>query len=267
MTPDDGTVATLGPEGTYSHRAALKVADEVRFYDGVPEVAEAVEAEEVGSGVVPIENSIEGSVNATLDVLSEYDLYVTAEITVEVRHALLARSDAFDVVASHPQALAQCRTFLRDNYPDAEMRSVSSTAEGVRIARDDPTVAALAHPSLAGEGVEVVAEDVHDEEGNTTRFVRVGTQPVVEDERAPDSKTSIIVYPGKDRPGLLYDILGIFKERGVNLTRIESRPSKRELGDYVFHLDFVGGDVDGILDELDEHVEWVDYLGTYGRVE
>jgi len=149
-------IGTLGPSGTYSHRAALKLCDDVRFYDGVPEIAEAVESREVGRGVVPIENSIEGSVNATLDVLAEYDLYIVAEVVVDVEHALLAQDDGFKVVASHPQALAQCRGYLRENYPDAELRSVSSTAAGVEEAREDASVAAIAHPSLADETVHVL---------------------------------------------------------------------------------------------------------------
>lgn len=261
-------IGTLGPEGTYSHRAALRLGDEIRFYDGVPEIADAVEAGDVDRGVVPMENSIEGSVNATLDVLAEYDLYIVAEVVVEVEHALLAQDDDFEVVASHPQALAQCRGYLRDRYPDAELRSVSSTAAGVEEARADASVAAIAHPSLADETVRVVDDEIQDAEGNSTRFVAVAREPSRQGE-----KTTVVVYPGEDRPGLLYDILSVFKERGINLTRIESRPSKRELGDYFFHIDFEvpeddsDGGVDEILDALEEHVEWVEFLGTYERVE
>ena len=262
-------IGTLGPEGTYSHRAALRLGDDVGFYDGVPEIAEAVESGEVESGVVPVENSIEGSVNATLDVLTEYDLYIVAEVVVEVEHALLAQDEEFGVVASHPQALAQCRNYLRESYPDAELRSVSSTAAGVEEAREEASVAAIAHPALADETVRVIEESIQDADGNSTRFVAVAREPSDEFDSGT-AKTTIVVYPGSDRPGLLYDILGVFEERGVNLTRIESRPSKRELGDYVFHIDFEvpdgAGEVDEILDALDEHVEWVDFLGTYGRI-
>jgi len=262
-------IGTLGPEGTYSHRAALRLGDDVRFYDGVPEIAEAVEAGDAERGVVPVENSIEGSVNATLDVLVEYDLYIVAEVVVDVEHALLAQDDDFDIVASHPQALAQCRNYLRERYPDAELKSVSSTAAGVGEAREAASVAAIAHSALADETVHVIDESIQDVDGNSTRFVAVAREPA-EDHGGEKEKTTIVVYPGSDRPGLLYDILGVFEERGVNLTRIESRPSKRELGDYVFHIDFeVPDDVDDVdetLDALDEHVEWVDFLGTYGRV-
>jgi len=261
-------IGTLGPAGTYSHRAAQRLGDEITFYDGVPEIADAVEDGDVESGVVPVENSIEGSVTATLDVLSEYDLYIVAEVVVDVQHALLAQNDGFDTVASHPQALAQCRAYLRENYTDAELRSVSSTAAGVDEARSDASVAAIAHPSLGDETVGVIDESIQDADANSTRFVAVARQPVKNlDSEEGELKTTIVVYPGEDRPGLLHNILGVFKDRGVNLTRIESRPSKRELGDYVFHIDFGCGDVDEILDSLEGYAEWVDYLGTYGRVE
>jgi len=260
-------IGTLGPEGTYSHRAAQLLGDEIRFYDGVPEIGDAVKESDVEKGVVPIENSIEGSVNATLDVLSEYDLYIVAEAVVDVQHALLAQSDDFDIVSSHPQALAQCRTYLRERYPEAELRSVSSTATGVDEARAEPSIGAIAHPSLGDETVTVIEESIQDAEANSTRFVAVAPEPTERDEPNGEKKTTIVIYPGEDRPGLLHDILGVFKKRGVNLTRIESRPSKRELGDYVFHIDFGDGEVDEILDALDGYAEWVDYLGTYGRAQ
>lgn len=254
-------IGTLGPAGTYSHRAASRLDEDIRFYDGVPEIADAVERGDVDRGVVPVENSIEGSVNATLDVLVEYDLYVVGEVVVDVEHAILAQDEGFEVVASHPQALAQCRGYLREKYPDAELRSVSSTAAGVEEAREDDDVAAIAHPSLADETVGALDESVQDADGNSTRFVVLAREPTDGGDKA-----SIVVYPGADRPGLLYDILGVFKERGVNLTRIESRPSKRELGDYVFHIDFEGGETEEILGALDEHTDWVEFLGSYDRV-
>jgi prephenate dehydratase len=261
-------IGTLGPEGTYSHRAALRLGDEISFYEGVPEIAEAVESGEVERGVLPVENSIEGSVNATLDVLVEYDLYIVAEVVVDVEHALLAQNDGFSVVASHPQALAQCRSYLRERYPEAELRSVSSTAAGVEEAREDASVAAIAHSALADETVRVIEESIQDVDGNSTRFVAVAREPSDEFEDGK-AKTTIVVYPGSDRPGLLYDILGVFKERGVNLTRIESRPSKRELGDYVFHIDIAAGLYEERTQDALADIEaitadgWVRRLGSY----
>ncbi|MDY6764605.1 MAG: prephenate dehydratase [Halobacteria archaeon] len=256
-------IGTLGPQGTYSHLATLRITDSIEFYEGVHQIADAVVEGDVDSGVVPIENSIEGSVNATLDVLTNYDLYVTSEIIVEVHHALLSKNTNFDEIASHPQALAQCRSYINKNYPDVNLRGVSSTAKAVEIARENEGVAAIAHPDTAGD-LNVIAEDIQDTNTNTTRFVRLSTRPL--DSGSEREKTTIIIYPGDDRPGLLYDILEVFKDRNINLTRIESRPSKRELGDYVFHLDFENknvSNVDGVLSEFGEEVEWVDYLGSY----
>lgn len=288
-------LATLGPEGTYSHRAALELDDDVRFEDSVPAIAEAVVEGDVPAGVLPIENAIEGSVDATLDVLLDHDVAITGEVVLPIHHALIGQREEIEAVASHPQALAQCRDYLRDHHPDADLRSAASTAAGVEAARQDPSVAAIAHPAMAdpatdgdaedagghgrtgsgegdepgaagGRGLAVLAEEIADVPGNATRFVRLATEPLDADALADDAKTTIAVYPGGDRPGLLYDILGIFADRGINLTRIESRPSKRELGDYVFHLDYVDGDVDAVLAALREEVEWVEYCGTYERL-
>ncbi|MDY6776165.1 MAG: prephenate dehydratase [Halobacteria archaeon] len=254
-------IATLGPEGTYSHRASLEICDDIVFYDSVHEIADSVSAGDVKGGVVPVENSIEGSVNTTLDVLADYDVYVRKEILVEIHHALISQSERFDEIASHPQALAQCRSFLEAEYPDVHLRSVSSTAKGVEEARENPDVAAVAHPDLASNGLEVVAEEIQDVAANVTRFFYLTTERYDEGD-----KTTVVVYPGNDRPGLLYDILGVFEERGVNLTRIESRPSKRELGDYVFHIDYEGGYDEEILEGLGDKVDWIKYLGSYDTV-
>ncbi|MFB6283351.1 MAG: prephenate dehydratase [Halobacteria archaeon] len=257
-------IATLGPEGTYSHMAARKIGDDMEFYDDVYEIAAAIEDQDsdVKAGVLPIENSIEGSVTPTLDVLMEFDVYIRNEVVVEVHHALLSRSEGFDTVVSHPQALRQCRGYLDENYSDVRRKTTTSTAKAAETAEDDSNYAAIAHPSLAGTDLGVLEKEIQDEEHNHTRFVHV------EADRGSltGDKTTVIVYPGRDRPGLLYDILSVFKERGVNLSRIESRPSKHELGDYVFHIDFHDGDVEAILEELRNTVEWVEFKGSYGEI-
>ncbi len=250
-------IGTLGPSGTYSHKAALVFGDSIRFYKSVPSVAEGIVKNEVESGVLPIENSIEGSVNATLDALTENDLYITAEVELDVRHALLSMSSSFVEVVSHPQALAQCRIFLRENYPDVELRSVESTAKGAEEAKENSEIAAIARPELAGDELNVIETNIQDRKSKT-RFVKLEKNP-----KDSGGKTTIVVRPEKDRPGLLYDILEVFKERSINLTRLESRPSRKELGEYIFHIDFIDGDVDEILDNLKGRVKNVDYLGSY----
>ena len=259
---------TLGPAGTYSHRAARAVAaeDAIEFTESVTGIVEAVAAETVDRGVVPVENSIEGSVTEALDAFAENDVAVVREIVTPIRHALLAREESFDLVASHAQALAQCRSFLASNYPDVDVEAVASTARGVERARDDPDVAGIGHPDNADETLTVLAEDIQDRASNATRFLVVAPP---EERSEAGSKTSLIVYPSRDYPGLLLELLEPFAEREINLTRVESRPSGERLGDYVFHLDVAAGlyedrtiDAIGVVEEI-AGTGWVRRLGSY----
>ena len=257
---------TLGPQGTYSHRAARSVADEVSFVESVTEIVEAVAEGEVDRGVIPVENSIEGSVTESMDALVEYEVAVVSEIVTPVRHALLAQGEEFDVVASHSQALAQCRDYLEEHYPDARLEAVASTARGVEHAREDPTVAGIGHPDNGGDGLQVLAEDIQDRSSNATRFFEIA--PVSERSEA-GGKSTAIIYPNADYSGLLLEILEAFADRDINLTRIESRPSGNRLGDYLFHVDFAAGlyeeRTQAALSELDEIARrgWVRRLGSY----
>jgi prephenate dehydratase len=265
---------TLGPAGTYSHRAASAVADEVSFRESVTSIVEAVAGEGgVGEsnapfdrGVVPVENSIEGSVTESLDALSTGDVAVVQEIVTPIRHALLAQGESFDAVASHSQALAQCRTFLEDNYPDIRLEAVASTARGVEHAREDPAVAAIGHPDNAGDGLRVIAEDIQNRDSNATRFLVIAPP---EERSEAGGKTSIVVYPNDNYPGLLLELLEAFADRDINLSRIESRPSGERLGDYLFHIDFEAGlyeeRTEEALAEVDEIAAngWVHRLGSY----
>ncbi|WP_231186280.1 prephenate dehydratase [Haladaptatus sp. DYF46] len=256
---------TLGPAGTYSHRAASAVADEVEFRESVTGIVEAVADGDFPRGVVPIENSIEGSVTATLDALAGNDVAVVSELVTPIRHALMAQSAEFDTVASHAQALAQCRSYLETEYPDAKREAVTSTARGVEHARTDSSVAAIAHPDNAEE-LEILAEDIQERTSNATRFFVVA--PADERSRA-GGKSSLVVYPGANYPGLLLSLLEPFADRAINLTRVESRPSGERLGDYVFHLDFEAGLYEERAEEALEEVEalaengWVNRLGSY----
>jgi prephenate dehydratase len=208
---------TLGPAGTYSHRAARAVADDVAFRESVTAIVESVRAGEFDRGVVPVENSIEGSVTESLDALAD------------------------GVAVSHSQALAQCREFLEREYPDQRREAVASTARGVARARDDESVAAIGHPANATGGdpeLTVLAEEIQDRSSNATRFLVVG--PEAERSEA-GGKTSVVVYPAANYPGLLLELLEAFADRDINLSRVESRPSGRRLGDYLFHVDFEAG--------------------------
>ena len=257
---------TLGPPGTYSHRAARAVVDEVSFVESVTAVVEAVAEGDADRGVVPVENSIEGSVTESMDALVEYEVAVVQEVVTPIRHALLARGEEFSVVASHSQALAQCREYLEEHYPDVELEAVASTARGVEQAREDPAVAGIGHPDNAGEDLVVLAEDIQDRPSNATRFFVVA--PVAE-RSAAGGKSSVIIYPNADYSGLLLEILAAFADRDINLTRIESRPSGTRLGDYLFHVDFAAGLYEdrtkAALADVDEIAAdgWVRRLGSY----
>jgi prephenate dehydratase len=259
-------VVTLGPEGTYSHRAAAAVADDIAHRESVTAIVEAVAAGEFGRGVIPIENSIEGSVTESLDALMDNEVAVVREIVTPIRHALLAQSADFSTIASHSQALAQCRGYLNEHYPDADREAVASTARGVEHAREDPSIAAIGHPANAGDDLQVLAEDIQDSSSNSTRFFVIASPA---DATDAGGKSSFVVYPNTDYPGLLLELLEPFADRDINLTRVESRPSGERLGDYVFHVDVAAGlyedRTQAALDDIREIAEngWVRELGSY----
>ncbi|MDS0281884.1 prephenate dehydratase [Haloarcula onubensis] len=262
------TTITLGPSGTYSHRAARAVADDgdIEFAESMTAIVEAVADGEADRGVVPVENSIEGSVTESLDAFTDYDVAVVREIITPIRHALLAQDERFSLVASHAQALAQCRGWLEEQYPGVDVEAVASTARGVERAREDPDVAAIGHPDNAGDGLQLLAEDIQDQSSNATRFVAVAP---ASERAAAGGKTSFIIYPNADYPGLLLELLEAFADRDINLTRIESRPSGERLGDYVFHIDAAAGlyeeRAQKALADIEELAEngWVRHLGSY----
>ncbi|WP_135821990.1 prephenate dehydratase [Halostella litorea] len=257
---------TLGPEGTYSHRAASAVADEVEFRESVAGIVEAVASGRFPRGVVPIENSIEGSVTETLDALADHEVAVVKEIVTPIRHGLLAQGPEFTVVASHSQALAQCREYLDAEYPSVKLEATASTARGIQRARENPDVAAIGHPDNADDEVQVLAEDIQDRTSNATRFFVLAP---VSDRSEAGGKSSVIVYPNANYPGLLLELLEPFAERDINLTRVESRPSGERLGDYVFHIDVSAGLYEDRTQEALEVLEaiaedgWVRRLGSY----
>ena len=257
---------TLGPAGTYAHRVATAVAAEVTFRQSVTAIVDAVASGAFDRGVIPIENSIEGSVTESLDALERYEVAVVGELIAPIRHALLSQGDPPAQIASHPQALAQCRQFLEERYPTVDQTATASTAAAVELARDDETIAAIAHPESVSGALRLLATDIQDRDTNETRFFLI-----TDEAHRVDSgeKTSLIVYPNDDHPGLLLALLQPFAERSINLSRIESRPSGKHLGDYLFHLDLEGDLIDDTtleaLDALQSAIPdgWVKVLGSY----
>jgi prephenate dehydratase len=272
------TFGFLGPPGTFTQEALLQVVDpesaELIYYPTVEEVILAVERGEVSQGMVPIENSVEGTVNATIDTLGfETDgLWIQREVILQVRLHLLARPGTqlaeINEVYSIPHATAQCRRWLRTNLPNASIVAANSTAEAAgRIAYEKGSAAAIG-PNLAAQlfGLEVIARDVTDHPEAETRFVVVG-----KDHAAPSGrdKTSLVVFIAVDRPGALLEILKEFAARDINLTKLESRPTKRVLGEYCFFIDLEGHMDDAIVTEaiaaLEPMVAKTKSLGSYPR--
>ncbi|HIH44239.1 MAG TPA: prephenate dehydratase [Candidatus Methanoperedenaceae archaeon] len=249
-------IGVLGPEGTFSEKAARKWNSraEIRYFEDISDVLEAAQKGEIDSGIVPVENSIEGSIGMTLDYLLEYDVKVTGEVVIPVKHCLLGRrGEDIRVILSHPQALAQCRKHLKSMFPGAELRAVESTARAAEMAAKARNTAAIASEESARRyGLTVLEHSIADMKENFTRFLVIGKQ------FAPpggSDKTSIIVYLDENRPGALYDLLGEFARRSIDLTKIESRPSKKALGDYLFYIDFKGHFSDPLVREAIENVK------------
>ncbi len=271
-------VAFLGPEGTFTAEAASLAAPAAQRSPQVTirDVVAAVRDGDADLGVVPLENSIEGSVNLTLDELAfgPPGVYVRAEILVPITMNLLCRPDSeldkIRAVRSQPHALAQCRGWLERHLPGADLQAATSTAAAARdVSESDGSLAALG-TRLAAEryGLEVVAAQIQDHAGNTTRFA------VLSRALAPASgadKTSMVVFFGEDRPGLLAHILQEFSLRGINLTKIESRPTKQQLGEYCIFLDAAGHLADARMGEalrsVSRHVAEVRVLGSYSRAD
>ncbi len=283
-------VGYLGPEGTFTQEAALAGGSRTGLslvpLPTVYDVVMAVRHGEVGSGVVPIENSLEGSVNATLDVLAieTDDVVIVAESVLPIRQCLIAREELaledIEVVISHPQANAQCGRFIRNRLTSARVMTANSTADAVRMVAEHEGPWAALGTRLAAEiyGCQVLRAGVEDLSDNETRFVWLarlgqdGTRPSpgLPGGPAPTGpwKTAIVFWGvGSDAPGWLVRCLSELASRGVNLTRIESRPRKQGLGRYMFFADLEGRDdephVREALDGLLGHVESLRVLGSF----
>jgi prephenate dehydratase len=270
--------AYLGPEGTFSE-AALAAFDassatNAAPYPTIQAALDAVRAGEADRAIVPIENSVEGGVTATLDDLATgADLAIVAELLLPVTFALLAREGAplagVKSVGGHPQAQAQCRKWLAAHLPDAEWRAASSNAEAARQVAEGQIDAALAGAFAADRyGLAVVAADVSDVHNAVTRFVVVG-RPGPLPRRTGADRTSLVAFLREDHAGALMELLTEFAVRGVNLTRIESRPTGDRLGQYCFSIDCEGHIDDARVGEalmgLRRVCAGVKFLGSYPR--
>ena len=244
------------------------LGDELVSYCTIPAVMESVVNGECSLGIVPIENSIEGPVGITLDSLAhKYDLKICGEIIIPINQNLIVnpgcKKEDIKEVYSHGQALAQCRDFL--NSMDVQPHYAVSTARAAKDIIGDKTKAAIGNRKIVElYDLEILEADIQDADNNETRFVVLSKDS---HDRTGRDKTSIIFSIYEDKPGQLYKILGIFEKNNINLTKIESRPSKKGLGKYLFFVDFNGHIEDevvrNILNEIEENTYFFKVLGSY----
>jgi chorismate mutase / prephenate dehydratase len=265
-------VAFLGPAGTFTHEAALKHfggSIEAVALGAIDEVFREVQSGSAHFGVVPVENSTEGVVNHTLDMFLTSPLKVCGEVSLRVHHHLLrcrAGTEGARRVVSHPQSLAQCREWLDANLPNVPRESVASNAEAARIASTDETTLAIAGDSAATlYDLQMLSRNIEDRPDNTTRFLVIGA---LETQPSGADRTTLLLS-GKNRPGALHKLLSPLARYGINMTRIESRPSRRSIWEYVFFIDIEGHARDPkiarALATLEREAAFYKCLGSYPR--
>ena len=277
VSVDQPVLAYLGPAGTFTEQALHSQADLLDYTltptTSIPEVLRMVGDGRADFGFVAIENSIEGSVNITQDTLTfDTDLLIQREVVSEIELNLLAHAGVglgdVEMVLSFPHAIAQCRTWLAENLPEAATGAANSTADAARqVAEDRPPATAAIATSRAAQayGLEILVPDIEDHPENETRFVLVAAEGVP--GPSGHDKTSLVVFQDADRPGSLLGILQEFAARSINLTRLESRPTKQGLGDYCFLIDLEGHVADEVVADCLRNLHMkngrVKFLGSY----
>jgi chorismate mutase/prephenate dehydratase len=264
------TVAYLGPVGTFSEQAVYQQFGSA--VEGLPcasidEVFRATEAGTADFGVVPVENSSEGAINRTLDLMLATTALISGEVAIAVHHSLMSKTGGMDgvsVICAHSQALAQCQVWLNQNYPNIERRAVASNAEAARIAGEDPTVAAIAS-ELAGAQYKlgVVKGHIQDDPHNRTRFAVIGHLQTLPSGK--DHTSLVLAVPNKS--GAVYQLLAPLAKHGVSMTRFESRPARMGTWEYYFYVDVEGHVHDAAvaqaLLELKDQAAFFKVLGSY----
>lgn len=269
-------LAFLGPPGTFGEEAALRFAPDAEHlpFASHAAVAAAVESSMADAGVVAIENSLSGSVAESLDILiHDTSLQIQNELVLPIVHNLVAkpgtRAESVQVIYSHPQAFGQCRKFLDRCFPKAQHEAALSTAEAVRLAigREPGDAAGIGTARAADlAGAEILAHGIQDAANNATRFVVLGREKTAPTGR---DRTSIAFTFSVDRPGSLAGVLNLFADRGINCTKIESRPTREVFGEYVFLIDFEGHQDDvlahGVLTGIADLTQDLKVFGSYPR--
>jgi chorismate mutase / prephenate dehydratase len=264
------SVAFLGPRGTFSEEAAVKHFGSqmhARACTSIDEVFREVEAGQIGHGVVPVENSTDGAVGRALDLLLATPLSVCGEVQLAVHQCLMSKEPSAETVQrvyAHAQSLAQCHEWLNRNLPNVQRTPVVSNAEGARQAAQEQHAACIgSHAAADLYALQVLARNIEDQPNNTTRFVVISRQPTPPSGR---DKTSLAMST-RNRPGAMHELLLPFAENGVDMTRLESRPSRTGLWEYVFFVDLKGHQQDAnvarALEQLRERASFLKILGSY----
>jgi prephenate dehydratase len=268
-------IAYLGPAGTYTEAAALQYDPQAQLlpFHSIAAVVAAVDSRVTEEGVVPIENSLAGSVIDTLDLLiHDSNLSILNELVIPIEHCLLVKpggsAQELKLIYSHPQALAQCRRFIESHFPVAQAVAALSTAAAVEDMLASQSPAAAIATSRAAEiyGAEILSQGIQDSLANHTRFV-----VLAQHDHAPTGrdKTSLCFSFNDDRSGMLYSVMGHFATRNINLAKVESRPNKKSLGRYIFLIDLDGHRDDALVQEalssLEAEVSMVKVFGSYPR--
>ncbi len=265
------SIATLGPDGTFSEiatRSHFGAEIDMNLTSSIEEVFRLVESEQCDFGVVPVENSTEGGVHLTLDRLLTTSLKICGEVDLRIRHCLIgpAGNTPPTKVLAHQQALAQCRLWLDVNLPSIERVACASNSEAVRQVLDDPTSVAIgASEAASAFGLQILQTDIEDQPGNTTRFLVLGRHAVRPSGR---DKTSLVMS-AQERPGALHTLLAPFSEHNINMTRVESRPSRTGMWVYVFFIDIEGHiqspNIERAVSQIKRNAAMFKVLGSYPR--
>lgn len=256
----------LGPKGTFSFEVAKSYSktSELKEYNTISEVIAGLGNGEIDEAVVPIENSIQGCVTETIDTIIEYDgIFVNKEIIMKIRQNLMANKkynlNELKEIYSHPQAIAQCRKYIEKNLKNAKINQVASTALAAKEIKKKDFCACIANESCLEEyGLEILDRDIQDNSLNATKFWVLSKK-----EKNEGDKMSLI-FSTKHKPGALYQILGIFNENEINLTKIESRPAKTKLGEYIFLVDLdINENINKTIKRLEKECNYLKILGRY----
>lgn len=270
------SIAHLGPPGTYAETAALRYGEWLKAETAevvqlvpcasIPQTFYAVAEGKTELAIVPVENSIEGSVTTTMDTLWNLDrLQIQRSLDLPITHALLSRATAIadiQTVYSHPQALGQCQAWLEQHLPQAKRIPTNSTTEALQYLDGDPTVGAISSRRAAAlYDLPILACPINDHPDNCTRFWVIGLHP------SPGGQRTSLAFSVHDVPGALVKPLQVFADRAINMSRIESRPSKRALGDYLFFIDLAGdlreANMQQAMQELAAHTATLKIFGSY----